>query len=215
MDTAKTDIYQRVTDQIIAIERQASLFESTTQEITTRLEPAKTYEHEITGFMQIRDKLSEAEVLQARLNGLREERARVASMVWKKEPKQENSSIIGPQAIEAFTLRIQALLEAWKYPQLTRVTFSDEKLDLIISGNDRGSEGKGFRAIANAAFMIGLLDYCAEADKELPHPGLVVLDSPLVTYKRRDTEPGEEIPENVVTAFYEALSSIKRQSYRS
>jgi hypothetical protein len=31
-------------------------------------------------------------------------------------------------------------------------------------------------------------------------------DSPLVTYKRRDVQPGEAIPEDVGRAFYEALA---------
>jgi hypothetical protein len=192
---------------------QASLFKSTTQEITTRLAPAaKRYQLELSEVMQIRDQLAEAEVLQGRLKELNAERERIASIVWKKEPKEGNSSVLLPQAIEAFTLCVQASLEAWRYPGLTRVTFSNEKVDLIISGEDRGSGGKGFRAIANAAFMIGLLDYCTGAENELPHPGLVVLDSPLVTYKRRDTAPGEEIPEDVTTAFYEALSRLSAES---
>jgi len=58
--------------------------------------------------------------------------------------------------------------------------------------------------IAYSAFIIGLLRYCAE--QELPHPSIVALDSPLVTYRRRDVQPGEEIPENVSRAFYEALA---------
>lgn len=86
----------------------------------------------------------------------------------------------------------------------TQVTFNNERLDLIISGKDRASEGKGFRAIASSAFIIGLLRYCANRD--MPHAGFVAIDSPLVTYKRRDTQPGEEIPENVSHAFYEALA---------
>jgi hypothetical protein len=59
----------------------------------------------------------------------------------------------------AFTLKVQSVRKAWRYPDLTRVTFSDEKVDLVISGKERASEGKGFRTIAYAAFMIGLLDF--------------------------------------------------------
>ena len=109
-----------------------------------------------------------------------------------------------PQAIENFALAVQAVLQEWRYPNLTRVTFNNERSDLIISGKDRASEGKRFRAIACSAFIIGLLRYCA--DRDMPHAGLVALDSPLVTYKRRDTQPGEEIPEDVSKAFYEALA---------
>lgn len=56
--------------------------------------------------------------------------------------------------------------------------------------------------------MIALLDYCADSNLELPHPGIVVLDSPLVTYKRRDFTAGEEISEDVTSAFYEALAKL-------
>lgn len=188
---------------------QASLFESTTEEILTRLAPAaKQHELELTQVMSIRDRLAHAEVLHGRLLSLQAERAEIASYVWKTEPREDASDILMSQSVEAFTLNVQGLLEAWKYPDLTRVTFSDEKVDLIISGKERSSEGKGFRAIAYAAFMIGLLDYCADSRTELPHPGIVVLDSPLVTYKRRDTTPGEEISEDVTAAFYEALAKL-------
>jgi hypothetical protein len=188
---------------------QASLFETTTREILTRLAPAaKQYETELTEVMSIRDRLAHAGVLHERLLGLQSERAKIASFVWKAEPKEDASDILMSQSTEAFTLKVQSILGDWKYPDLTRVTFSDEKVDLIISGKERASEGKGFRAIAYAAFMIALLDYCADSNLELPHPGIVVLDSPLVTYKRRDFIPGEEISEDVTSAFYEALAKL-------
>jgi hypothetical protein len=193
---------------------QASLFESTTQEITTRLAPAATKsELDLTEAIKIRDRLAHAEILQERLEGLRSERKRIAGIVWKKPPdvREETSNILMSQAVETFALTVQHILENWRYPELTRVTFSDEKVDLIISGKERGSEGKGFRAIGYAAFIIGLLEYCAKSQIELPHPGVVVLDSPLVTYKRRDTAPEEEIPEDVTTAFYEALAKLPLQ----
>lgn len=188
---------------------QASLFESTTKEILTRLAPAaKQYETELSEVMSVRNRLAHAGVLHGRLVGLQAERTKIASFVWKAEPKEDASDILVSQSIEAFTLKVQSLLEAWKYPDLTRVTFSDEKVDLVISGKERASEGKGFRAIAYAAFMIALLDHCADSNLELPHPGIVVLDSPLVTYKRRDFTPGEEISEDVTSAFYEALAKL-------
>ena len=143
-----------------------------------------------------------------RFVGLQAERSQIASFVWKTEPKEDASDILMSQSVEAFTLKVQSLLEAWKYPGLTRVTFSDEKVDLIISGKERASEGKGFSAIAYAAFMIGLLDYCADSNVELPHPGLVVLDSPLVTYKRRDTAPARRFPRMSPQRFMRPLAKL-------
>jgi hypothetical protein len=86
------------------------------------------------------------------------------------------------------------------------VTFSEEDADLIISGRRRATEGKGLRAISHAGFVIGLMMYCHQAGR--PHPGLVVLDSPLVTYKRRDVGQGEAIPDDVKTAFFSVLSAM-------
>jgi hypothetical protein len=47
--------------------------------------------------------------------------------------------------------------------------------------------------------------YCREVN--LPHPGLVVLDSPLVTLREPDTEPGEEITMDMKDAFYASLAA--------
>ena len=81
------------------------LFESTTQEITTRLAPAaKKYELELTEVMSVRDRLSHAEVLQTRLVGLQAERSRIAGFVWKKEPKEDTSDILMSQSVESFIL---------------------------------------------------------------------------------------------------------------
>jgi hypothetical protein len=48
-----------------------------------------------------------------------------------------------------------------------------------------GSTGKtmerGVRAVTHAAFKVALLLFCKERD--LPHPGFVVLDTPLLTYR--------------------------------
>ena len=188
---------------------QSQLFQSATQNIMTRLAPAaKQHQLALTEVISVRDRLAQAEVLHSKLLGLQGERAKIASFVWKPEAKEDASDILMSQSVEAFTLKVQDLLEAWKYPGLTRVTFGNEKVDLVISGKERSSEGKGFRAIAYAAFIIGLLDYCVDSKTELSHPGLVVLDSPLVTYKRRDTAPDEELPEDVTVAFYEELAKL-------
>ena len=58
----------------------------------------------------------------------------------------------------------------------------------------RSAHGKGVRAILHAAFTIGLAQYCFNNNR--PHPGFVVLDSPLVTY--RPPRAGETVDENVL-----------------
>jgi AAA domain len=187
---------------------QLSLFNEAARNLAKRLSPAAhASKSDLDQLLETRERLSNARVLQDRKNALVRERDLIAASTWQRLPTIPNSEVLVPQATESFSLKVEDLLRAWRYPGLTRVTFSDEGLDLLISGKERASEGKGFRAIAYAAYIIGLLDHCAETTSKLLHPGLVVLDSPLVTYKRRDTAPGEAIPDDVTTAFYEALAA--------
>ncbi|MCC6334303.1 MAG: hypothetical protein IT380_09990 [Myxococcales bacterium] len=106
-----------------------------------------------------------------------------------------------------FCKEVAALLASFKYPDLEDVSFSEKAQDLVISGKERGSHGKGYRAIAHAAFVIGLMRYCRK--KNLPHPGFVVLDSPLLTFRRPDaaghTDDDELVSDDVKEAFYRTL----------
>ena len=54
--------------------------------------------------------------------------------------------------------------------------------DLAVNGTPRGHNGKGVKAIFHSAFVVAVLIYCRE--NKLPHPGFVILESPLVTYRK-------------------------------
>ena len=86
---------------------------------------------------------------------------------------------------------------------------SEDEQDLIVGGKSRKSHGKGVRALTCAAFIIGLQQHCRT--KRLPHPSLVVLDSPLVAYQEPDKIEGEaELLRRagVKDAFDSALSAL-------
>jgi hypothetical protein len=63
--------------------------------------------------------------------------------------------------------------------------------DILIDGKNRRGNGKGVRALMNAAFKIGVLVYCRA--KNLPHPGVVALDSPLLSYRDPHTSKHGEL----------------------
>lgn len=111
--------------------------------------------------------------------------------------------------MEAFAEAVQELLEAWKYPGVGRVVFSEDDQDLVISGQPRISHGKGVRALTCSAFVVGLLRHCRS--NQLPHPSVVLLDSPLVAYREPDsTADGAEDQQlrmaGVKEAFYRSLA---------
>ena len=109
------------------------------------------------------------------------------------------SATVGADVAEEFSKVAEGLLRAWNLPNLDRVTFSEDDQDLVISGRKRSSHGKGVRALTHAGFSLAMLQYCRRNGR--PHPGLVVIDSPLVVYREPDSlEGGEEF--KVKDTFY-------------
>ncbi len=103
-----------------------------------------------------------------------------------------------------FSLRVSKLLKAWDFPGNCLVHFDKETTDFVIDGKPRGSRGKGLRAITHAAVTIALLEYCQEND--LPHPGFVVLDSPLLAYFKPEGDEDQQLQgTNLKELFYSYL----------
>lgn len=97
-------------------------------------------------------------------------------------PVQKSSVAVGltDAVAHQFSMKLEQILKAWNFPGECRVYFDKEVSDFVIDGKPRGSRGQGLRAITHAAVSIALLEFCQE--HELPHPGLLVLDSPLLAY---------------------------------
>ncbi len=129
----------------------------------------------------------------------------------KAPPKHESDVPGGVQAAESGELmqKIEKNLKQWGYPNLGRISFSEVNQDITIGDKNRSEQGKGYRAITHAAFIISLMELCVE--KNMPHPGFVVLDSPLVTYRGADkakVKPDEAIPDDMKEKFYTSLSNM-------
>ena len=107
---------------------------------------------------------------------------------------------------DAFAQHVEALLTAWHFPEAERVHFGSKKRDLIIAGKDRTARGKGLRAITHAAFTIGLLDYCRT--KATPHPGFVILDSPLLAYRAPEGDEDDLRGTDLNEQFYSYLAGL-------
>jgi hypothetical protein len=100
------------------------------------------------------------------------------------EPKPEAmapTAGLQRSAVTDLSQMIAARLRNWGYPEADHTSYSFDAQD-VVSGNQlRSAHGKGVRAVLHAAFTISLAQYCF--DNDLPHPGFVVLDSPLVVYR--------------------------------
>ena len=77
---------------------------------------------------------------------------------------------------------------------------------MIIAGKPRTARGKGLRAITHGAFTIGLLQFCKT--KGDPHPGFVILDTPLRAYREPDGEEDDLSGTDLDVQFYEYLQGL-------
>lgn len=155
-----------------------------------------------------RDVYRRALELHGRVNELQGLMAELGGAAAGKGPELESARVRSDEA-EVFSKEVEALLHAWHFPGLDRVTFSEGDQDIVISGRTRASHGKGVRAIAHAAFNLALLKSCLK--REMPHPGFVLIDSPLVVYREPDTDEGN-FSHDVKDAFYRSIAEDFRAS---
>lgn len=107
---------------------------------------------------------------------------------------------------------IKMFLESWSFIIDDEVLFNKKTNDLTVAEKAKASYGKGARAIINSAFILSLMEYCIS--RGLPHPGFVILDSPLTTYKERDRKlniTNEEVKSSVKDSFFEHLSTLSKE----
>ncbi|MGN6308607.1 MAG: hypothetical protein ACTHNN_03515 [Xanthobacteraceae bacterium] len=77
---------------------------------------------------------------------------------------------------------------------------------MVINGKNRTSFGKGLRAITQAAFTVSLLQYCRQY--ETPHPGFIVLDSPLLSYREPEGDGDDLSGTDLNSHFYAFLANL-------
>lgn len=100
-------------------------------------------------------------------------------------------------------------MTGWNYPKADKIEFDVRQKDIVISGVPRRLFGKGFRSISYSAFVLGVMKYCIE--ENLPHPGIVVLDSPITSYKEEDNVE-DKTSDDLQEKFFEFLSESEKDN---
>lgn len=132
-----------------------------------------------------------------------------------KQVRQKIERNISNSAV-VLALRIAELLKEWQVPGVMTVDFDETFVDIKINQRARISYGKGKRGIFLTAYMVALMELNIE--KNLPHLGFIIIDSPVVTYKDpkhsknelhyKDVDlDGELLPEGVKDSFYGWLAT--------
>ncbi len=120
------------------------------------------------------------------------------------KPKTSTEVPIVSSDLHQFDTVAQEILRQWSFSTNSTVHYSTGERDLVVDQRVRRVRGKGVRSILRALFNVSLAEYCLR--RGYRHPGFVILDSPIVTY-RQPGEPelsgeDETISTNVIDAFY-------------
>lgn len=133
------------------------------------------------------------------------------SNTGKGKVKKQWESLPGTSLL-AFCKEVETVLKEWKWEGEGRVEFDEKSFDIKVDGQTRQSHGAGFRAVLYSAFVIALVRYCQK--NNLPHPGFVVIDKPLTSYKRQGARNVEgtdnPVSSGVEAAFWESLTKIAK-----
>lgn len=137
----------------------------------------------------------------------------------KRQPMKRDGgkAMVGPDATTAYDFGeiVADVLREWNFPGADRTQFDRELLDISIGGKARSAHGKGVRALLHSAFNVALLIFCDR--NRLPHPGLLVLDTPLLTYREPMKSRHGSLSEDeeamkaagIADHFYRHLASLK------
>ena len=111
-------------------------------------------------------------------------------------------------ALRVFCGEVETVLKEWNWKGEPRVEFDQQDYDLIIDGQARQSHGKGVRGVLYAAFTVALLRYGRSRGR--PHPGFVIVDSPLIAYKKGRKGDNEDRPidAGVEMRFWQSLAQV-------
>lgn len=133
--------------------------------------------------------------------------------------REGETAPVGPDSTTMFTFgeTVKAVLTAWRFPNADKVQFDGLANDITVGGKSRAANGKGVRAILHAAFNVAVIVYCIE--NKLPHPGFLVLDTPLLTYREPLTSRYGDLSDdeaelkatNLAEYFYKHLASLKKE----
>lgn len=131
--------------------------------------------------------------------------------------KKDNKNIgkvreLDEEEIILFSNIFKAIVKGIHYSS-NDIKFSISSNDFVIGNKEKSVFGKGSRAILNSIFYITIMLYCNE--KSLSHPNIVILDSPLTTFRDKDKKSDrethkEDIPKPVKEEFYRYLSQYDK-----
>ncbi|OIJ63425.1 hypothetical protein [Streptomyces mangrovisoli] len=190
---------QEISEERTAHQRQAADADNVIARVEAELQPLQA---EAADMMAARSRVEAQLGLHQRIQHLEDVRAGLVADGA--VPGGRPSGNVPASVIAEFDRAIERTLKHW-HVRLHDVAYDQYNAELFVGDHARSGHGKGMRAVLHASFAVSLADYCLR--REHRHPGFVILDSPLVTYRqpgvRHTDDP--DLPDSVIDYFYRDL----------
>ena len=209
------------TEEAAALEAAIVELRENARDVRTRRAEAGTGEANVRQSLLLEsrrvEELKGQTALRERLERLEERRAILEAETIKGRSRAQGIDdaldLTGPES-HGLSRTIRAVLKEWNYPGGDAVHYVPKFGDIQVDGKDRRDNGAGVRAVLHAAFKVALMLHCQE--KGRPHPGFLVLDSPLMAFTETAEDPGEEeralLEASLATNFYRHLESLAERA---
>jgi hypothetical protein len=180
LEATLADLVREATEiehQLDSADRELSALEAQLEQLAPAASSARRRVNEISS---VRDQVKKGLSLLQQLDALKKRREETTELRAPSRAERPRLEVPGG-AVYEFAQTVSAVLTEWQFPGQRHVAFDEATFDLRIDGKLRKDNGKGVRAITHAAFKVALLLFCHE--RKLPHPGFLILDTPLLTYR--------------------------------
>ncbi|MCB0623037.1 MAG: AAA family ATPase [Saprospiraceae bacterium] len=215
-------LLRELRETVEQLQREAHAFDAGIPDIRRKLEDAEKRRVEMTpSLTKVRTSYSDltrkATTVQDALNILKS----ISELETRKTNLESTKGAQGTEdttkvdvsfsTLDKFSSVLETILKDWHFPGADRVFFDKDSRDFIIAGKPRGSRGKGLRAITHAAFTTALVEFTRT--QNLPHPGFIVLDTPLLAYREPEGDEDDLTGTDVKERFFDYLAERSDRQY--
>lgn len=204
------DVDFKISNKDVEMSGVSLKLDKTNDIINSELKPIiSQYLTELDNLLVMRDYYKKKEYNLERLKKFEEKKKIFISSMNTENIENAVVQEISDSIYKVFCGIVKDMLQGWKFEDDVKIEFDYKNMDLLVNEKMKKSFGKGYSALINSAFVLAIMQYAVEYN--LPHPKVVVLDSPLTTYKGKDNqnENADSVKDIVKQSFYKYLSLCK------